>query len=78
MQGGGEKRKLFSEKTEKTQRKRKRKEICSLFWSYPYRKGENFSLRKLRNLEKKKKKGSAAFLLHLGETVLSEFQVRGS
>jgi hypothetical protein len=30
-QGGGEKRKLFSEKTEKTRRKRERKVFCSLF-----------------------------------------------
>jgi hypothetical protein len=47
-QGGGEKRNLFSEKTEKTRRKRKRKAFCSFFWNFPYKKWENFSLRKLR------------------------------
>jgi hypothetical protein len=48
VEGGGEKRKLFSEKTEKTRRKRKRKVFCSFFGNFPYKKGENFSLRKLR------------------------------
>jgi hypothetical protein len=48
LQGGGEKRELFSEKTEKTRRKRKIKVFCSFLRNFPYKKGEKFSLRKLR------------------------------
>jgi hypothetical protein len=54
-QGGGEKRKLF---------RGKRKVLCSFFGDFPCKKGELLS-EKTEKTWRKKKKGSAAFLLHL-------------
>jgi hypothetical protein len=77
-QGGGEKRKPFSEKTEKTRRKRNIKVFCSFFLNFPHKKGDNFSLRKLRKSgEREKEKVVLLFFStssRAGETPGSTFQ----
>jgi len=57
VQGGGEKKKLFPEKTEKYRRERRRKRkvrkvFCCFFGVFPYSKGENCSSRSPGGREK--------------------------